>query len=187
MVGEVVGENLGIHHVPVQVLVIDAGAKPRFERAPLRFQVCGGQQRAGPHRDRLFVLEHFLDQRGREAAGCLADHPLHQRDDTVGVGELGFRLQEVFGGHVLGDEQKRKIAHRLGDRGHLDDVAEQLVHIRISLGHIVPAILQTEGAGLRLEVGELPTGHFVQIHLGGGRLEPALEGRVMAAHGFPVV
>jgi hypothetical protein len=61
------------------------------------------------------------------------------------------------------------------------------VRIGIGLRHFVPAVFQTQAARLRLEIGELPAGHFVQVNLGCGRGQAGFEGGVMGPHRFPVV
>ena len=52
---------------------------------------------------------------------------------------------------------------------------------------LVPALLEPHRPRLRLEVGELPARHLVQVDLRGRRLQPGLEGGVLVAHRLPVV
>ena len=51
----------------------------------------------------------------------------------------------------------------------------------------MPALFQTEAAGLRLEVGELATRHLVQVDLGGRGLKTGFKGRILPANGFEVI
>ena len=153
----------------------------------LAVQISRLQKRAGADGDRFLVFQHLLDDGLGEAARRLAHVAFHQGDDTVRKGEIGFGFQQVFGGHALAHEHEGEIAHGFCNGRHLDHVAEHLVHVGIGLGDLVPAFFETHGAGLRLEVGELAAGHFVQVDLGGGALHAAFKGGVMAAHGFPIV
>jgi hypothetical protein len=98
-----------------------------------------------------------------------------------------LRVFDLRPGQALRHHHQRHVAHHLGRGRDLDDVAEHLVGIGIGLRHLVPALLQPQAAGLRLEVGELAAGHLVQVDLGGRGLQAGLEGRILLAHAFPVV
>ena len=87
---------------------------------------------------------------------------------------------------TLRHHHQRHVAHHLGGRRHLDDVAEQIVGGAIGLGDFVPARFQAQRARLFLEIGELPARHFMQIDFRGARLEVAFEGGILGAHRFPI-
>ena len=75
---------------------------------------------------------------------------MHHRHDGIGEGQILLRVHDVGDGQILADHHQRHVAHHLGGRRHLDDVAEHPVHVGIGLGHLVPARLQAQRAGLFL-------------------------------------
>ncbi len=188
MTPHVIQEYLGIHEVSVQIFVIDCEAVQlgrQFSAGSLqvdRFQVLAGTRGVG-----LVTLQDLVDNPGREATGGLAQVALHHVDDTVGKGHVGVGRFDLVAAQPLADHHQRHVANDLGAGRDLDDIAEHLVHVGIGLGDLVPPVLQPQTARLGLEIGELATGHFVQIDLGGRGLEPAFKRRVLAAHAFPII
>ncbi len=184
----VFGEDLGIHQVAVEVLVVDRPVlEPRRERRALGREVHRRHLGTGAAGERRLALEDLALQRHGPAARGLADLAAHQVDHRFGEGDLDGRILDLLAGQPLRDHHQRHVADHLGRRRDLDDVAEHPVHLGIGVGHLVPAVLEPEAAGLGLEVGELPAGHLVQVDLRGGGPGAGLEGRILVADPFPVV
>ena len=154
----------------------------------LRLEVGRLEQLAGPVGDRLLPLEDDLLQLRREAAVGLAQHPLEEADDRLGEGQVRPLLgEDVLRLQVVLHQEHGHVAHHLGRRGDLDDVAEEQVHLAVHLLALLPAVEEPEPGHLRLVVGVLAAGDLVAVDLGGAALQPRLERRVELAHPLPVV
>ena len=71
---------------------------------------------------------------------------------------------------------------------HLDDVAEELVHVGVGARDFGPAMRRAPiAAACSLQVRVLAAGHFVQIHFGAAGLRRSVERRVKLAHLLPVI
>ena len=184
----VVGKDLGIHQVAVQILVVDCRAvECRADLGARLFQIDRGQVLAGAFGVGCFTLQNLTHDGLGEPARRLAEIAAHHVDHTVGEGDILVRVLDIRTGQVLRNHHQRHVPDDLRRGSNLDDIAEHLVHVGIGLRDLVPAFLKTHGARLRLEVGELAAGHLVQIDLRGGGLHAGFERGVLAAHGLPVV
>jgi len=182
----IVGEDLRIHEIGGELEVADLAADLLFDRLTLGIEVGVLKQGAGPDGIGRFALQRLLLQTFRPADRRLAEIAAQHGDDRFREGHVLLWIDDVLDGQVLAHHHQRHVAHDLGRRRHLDDVAEHLVGVGIGLRHFVPAGFQPERAGLFLEIGELAARHFMQVDFRGRPLEIALEGRILVAHGFPV-
>ncbi len=111
----------------------------------------------------------------------------HHRNHRIGEGNILAGVLHIRDTEILADHHQRHVAHHLGRRRHLDDVAEHLVGIGIGLRHLeASGSLKTGRARLLLQIGELAARHLVKIDFRGRSLEVALERRILVAHRFPV-
>ena len=150
---------------------LEVGRRERFAGAP-RDEVAGADD---PAHDRL-----------GESSRRLAHPPRQQIDDRLGEGHLTRIGEEIAGMEAVGHQQERQIADRLARRRHLDDVAEERVHVGIGPADILPAVAKPQGLRLLEEVRELPPRHLVEVEIGVGGLHAAFEGGVVLADGRPV-
>ncbi len=99
---------------------------------------------------------------------------------------VALRVQDLLGGQAAGGHHQGHVAHHLGGRGDLDDVAEQLVDLGVGLLDLDPVLFQPQGASLLTQVGVLTAGHTMLEDRRGARAHVALESRVLAPHAFPI-
>jgi hypothetical protein len=132
----VVLEHLRIHEIRGEVGVAHLAADRRLGLGAPGLQVHRRQEVAGAARQRLLAAQHLLLQLGREAVGRITQFALHERDDRFGEGDLAVPVAHLLRRQVVGDHEQRHVAHHLGGRRHLDDVAEQEVHLGIGLRHL---------------------------------------------------
>ncbi len=91
-----------------------------------------------------------------------------------------------FGIRAHGHEVQREVADHLRGRGHLDDVAEDVVGGGVHVLDLLELLTEAERDRLLAQVGELAAGDLVGVDAAGRRGEPGLEGCVDAAGGLPV-
>ena len=65
------------------------------------------------------------------------------------------------------EQEQRHVADDLRRGRHLDDVAEQLIHVGVRARDLRPPVRDRHRHSLLLQVRVLPAGHLVQIDLGG--------------------
>ena len=138
-VARVAEPHLRIHEIGRQILIGHRTRQLRLDARALGRQVHRRQGRAGAGRERRGALENLALQRLREAARSLAELAAEQLHDRLRKRNLGGRILHLGALEPGGDHEKRHVAHRLGGRSHLDDVAEHSVDIRIGGGHFRPA------------------------------------------------
>mmetsp|Transcript_22906 Transcript_22906/g.38412 ORF Transcript_22906/g.38412 Transcript_22906/m.38412 type:complete len:258 (-) Transcript_22906:83-856(-) len=188
MTAHIIQEDLRIHQVAIQILIIDLKAlKLSRDFSPGFFKVNGLEMFARTFQVWLFAFEHLVDDRGREATMRLAEIAAHHIHNRVREGQIGLWILDLFAAQPLRHHHQRHIAHNFRRWRHLHDVTKHLVHVSIGLGDLMPALLQAEATRLRLKVGELTTWHFVQVDFGRGRCETTFKGCVLRAHTFPIV
>ena len=128
----VVEQHLRIHEIGGQILIGHRTRQLRLDARAHGRQVHRRQGRAGAGRERRGALENLALQRLREAArrpgrarrGTAARPTPETRPRVAGSSTCGAL-------EPAGDHEKRHVAHHLGGRSHLDDVAEHLVDVRI--------------------------------------------------------
>ena len=84
------------------------------------------------------------------------------------------------------DEVQREVADDLRRRGHLDDVAEDVVGGGVHVLDLLELLAEAERDRLLAQVGELAAGDLVGVDAAGRRRQAGLERRVDAAGGLPV-
>ncbi|SMX50740.1 hypothetical protein PEV8663_04786 [Pelagimonas varians] len=188
MAAHIIKEDLGIHQVSVQILVIDGFA---FQQARQfgsgGFDINRFGVQSGTIGESGFVLEDLFLDLGRPSAGRLAKAALHHINHRFRKADINIGVFDLRAVQPLRHHHQRHVTHHLGRWRDLDDIAKHPVHIGIGLRHFVPALLKPHRARLRLEIGELAAGHFMQIHLGRRGLLAAFERSILPAHRLEVV
>ena len=179
-------KHFRVHQIGSKVCIVHLAPDGVLGLGALGFQVGGRHEVRGAARDRGGAFEHFLRNVFGKVARRKPEFPAHHGNHGFGKSDLPGRIAHVFRGEIVGHHEDRQIAHYFRGGCHLDDVAEQKIHLRISLRHFRPAMIETHGARLLAQVGVLPAGHFVQIHVRSARAHIRLEGCVVAAHRFPI-
>ena len=137
---------------------------------------------------RLAVAEDDVLQFLRPAAHRLTEAAAdHINDRFRKRRRPRFKIQNIRRLDTTRDQKHRHIANDLAARRHLHDVAEKLVHLRVNPRDFRPAMRQTHGRRLLLQVSELAARHLMQIHFRAAGLRRRVERRVIATHLFPVV
>ena len=187
---QVVGEDLGIHQVAAEVLVIDARRRrPAFLRSARSLSRSAAAITApgplGRRRPRPSAPSSAAPAASRPAAGrdCRASCRRRSR---------GRRPRPPDPRPARGVRPCATIISAMSPTTLEDGVTLTMSpNIWFTSAYIcadlVPALLEAHRAGLRLEVGELAARHLVEVDLGGRRLQPGLEGRVLDPHRLPVV
>ena len=134
----------------------------------------------------LPALEGLLAERLGPAAGRVAELAVEEADHRVGDVELPGVLLELLRVRAHGDEVQREVTDHLRGRGHLDDVAEDVVGGGVHVLDLLELLTEAERDRLLAQVGELAAGDLVGVDAAGRRGEPGLEGCVDAAGGLPV-
>ncbi|MPL71091.1 hypothetical protein SDC9_16859 [bioreactor metagenome] len=184
----VVEEDLRIHQIARQILVIDGIAvQLGRELCPRRLEIDRRQMQPRPLGRGGLALQRLLHDRLGPASGRLSKVALQHVDDRVGEGHVAVGIKHIGLRQPLRHHHQRHVAHHLRRRRDLHDVAEDLVRVGIGLRHRVPAFLKAKAARLRLEVGELAPRHLVQPDFRGGSARARFEGRILRAHRLPVV
>ena len=142
---------------------------------------------AGTAGDGLFALEYDLLEIHREAAGGLAHHALEVADHGIREGQMLAFFHNILRGQVVLYHKDRQVAHHLGGRSHLYQVAQHIVDLLVHLLDFQEAAAQAQRDDLRLQVGVLAAGDLVAIDIGNGGLEAVIEARVAQADVGPVI
>ena len=188
MTAHVVEVDLGIHEIAVEVFVVDL---PAFEflrkLQPRLIEIDGRHERARPNGDWRLPLEGLLLQGGGPATRRLSEIALQHVDDRFRKGHIDVRILDICACQPLRHHHQRHVADDLRGWCHLHDVAKHQVRLGVGFGHLMPARFEPHAACLGLQVGELATGHLVQIDFRSRRLDAALEGGILVANTLPVV
>ena len=184
--GGEIREDLRIHQPGRELELAHFTVELCLKLRPAGIEVGILKKRTRPHGNRLLALERLLLKSRRPAPGRLSEIAAQHRHDGIREGDVAGGVLDFGDGQVLADHHQRHVAHNLGRRCHLDDVAEHQIDVVIGLRDLVPARFQPERARLLLQVGELPAGHLVKIDLGGRALQVALERGVLVANRLPV-
>mmetsp|Transcript_63831 Transcript_63831/g.198114 ORF Transcript_63831/g.198114 Transcript_63831/m.198114 type:complete len:465 (-) Transcript_63831:2050-3444(-) len=183
-------ENRGVHQERLNVLLCDG----RFE---LLLHICF-------HLGKVLGLESVTRAANHGLQLTLEDCILHVlreapvRHAHLAAGELdGTRwpIQGLHSGQVveivllaaLLEDEERNVAHRLGGRRDLHDVAAPLVHVVVHLQHGVPVVGVAQGAALRVHVRVLASWDLVLEDARRHRLHPALEHAVHIPDEGPIL
>ncbi len=113
--------------------------------------------------------------------------PEHIDDRLRKVERSGFEVEDLFRFDATGDQEHAHVADNLGAWSYLDDVSKELIDAGIGPGDLRPAVAKPHGVGLFLEVGELPSGHLVNVNLGGAGPGRGIERSVELQHFLPVI
>ena len=187
-VGPVFPVNLGIEAVGEHGLHVDGVVSHELAHLiPDGVKVYRRQQLAGTAGDGLLALEDHLLQVLGEAPGGLAHHALEVADHAVGEGEGLAPLHDVLRREIVLHHENGQIAHHLGGRGHLDDVAQHLVDRLVHLLDRLEVVAQAQALHLGFQVGVLPARHLVTVDIGGGVLDARFKGGIALPHVGPVV
>ncbi len=183
-----VGEDLGIHEMTVKVIVGRFALEGLAEFGFGLIEVDAGGEFAGANGDGDAVSEdELLDVFGPAPVGLTETTGEHVDD---GFGEVdcgGLAVEEIGRFEVLGDEEHGHITDHFRGRGDLNNVAEELVDVGVSVGNFLPTVSEAHAVGLLLEVGILAAGHLVEVDLGGATAGSGVEGFVVGENFFPVV
>ena len=132
------------------------------------------------------ALERLGAERLRPATRRVAQLAVEEADDRVRDVELAGVVREL--GRVGADrhEVQGQVAHDLRGRGHLHDVAEDVVRRGVHVLDLLELLAEAERDRLLAQVGELPARDLVGVDAAGRRRQPRLERRVDAPRGLPV-
>ncbi len=181
-----IGEDLGIHQMAVEVVVVDVAMQFGGEFGACCFEVhflSAGSRAACV---RFAVAEDdALDIFGPTATGLAESSGEHVND---GLREVGARLEvdEVAGFDAFGEEIHGEVADDFAAGGDFDDVAEDLVDFLVVADDFRPAGAEAEGTGLLAKVGVLAARHFVPVNFCGAELGACVKGFVELSDGLPV-
>ena len=105
----------------------------------------------------------------------------------VREGQCLALFEDVLGRQAVLHHEDRQVAHHLGGRRHLDDVAQHGVDLLVHLAHVLELAAEAERLDLGLQIRVLAAGYLVAVDIGRGRLEAAVKRRIAQAHVRPVV
>ena len=143
-------------------------------------------RKLGLHRLHEASGQRLAAERLRPAAGRIAQLAGKEADHRIGD-VVGLRVRlEVGRVGVAADQGQREIAHHLGRRRHLDDVAENPVRRGVHVLDRLEAVAQAERDRLLAQVRQLSAGDLVVVDPSGRPGQARLEGRVQLAHGLEV-
>ena len=169
--------------ITLRGLIAADGAQVLFHFLKVRRR----QQCAGTAGDGLLALQYDLLQVFREAPCGLAHHALEVADDGVGIAQICALFHNVLGSQVVLHHEDRQVAHHLGGRGHLDQVAQHVVDLLVHLLNFQETVAQIETLHLGLQVGVLAARNLIAINVGHRSLQVGLELHVPFPNICPVI
>ncbi len=89
------------------------------------------------------VLQDLTTQLARESVRRKTQLPFEQRNHRLWKRDFPIRVENVFGGEIIGHHENRHVANHLACRRDLDDIAKQFVDCRIGRCDLIPARVQS--------------------------------------------
>ena len=115
-------------------------------------QIHVRKQAAGTYSDGLLALQHDLLQLCRESAVRLSHHALEVLYHRLGIGQVAALGQDVILVQTVFQHKDGEIAHCLGGRGYLHDVAQQVVGLFVQALDLLEAVASAHGLYLCQQV-----------------------------------
>ena len=155
-------EDIRIHQVAVELVLVG-----RVLELCRKFLAHGGEaDLRGACRLGFCFAEDGFDHVLRPSADGFAQSAGQHVFDRFGKGSAGREVGHVGWFDAAGEKEKCHVADHFARGGHFDDVAEELVDLGVAARDFRPTVTEAHRRCLLLEIGELATGHFVQINLG---------------------
>ena len=134
----------------------------------------------------LAFQDEFLELRG-EPTFHLPEIAPKQSLDAVREREGVAPGQQFFSREAVRGHEHGQIADHLRRGGHFDQIAEQEVGSPVIVLDLFEAVFQPQRPGLRPQIGVLPSRDLVFIDFGGAGTQFGFEGKIVLAHGLPII
>ena len=191
-------KHFGIHQIGIQIIVGDFPFDFLCDFLACLFQIqLGGWLGSAAAAVILVALPslliRWLGQNGfphffRPPSLRPSEASLEHVDDRLRPTVLfGAQVHHIFRADAVGEKVESHVPHDLARGSHLDDVSKQQIDLRIGPGDFIPAMGHSHAGCLCLQVGVLPSGHFMKIDVGAAGLGRGIKRLIDFTHLFPVI